>query len=1703
MIFFITMVQSTDYKSIAKDIHEQGAVFLIGGGASEGLGYPSSTLIAERMKDYFNCDYNGSDIKGVAECILAKNKAKRSDLIEWLRSEFRSIEIGIDSNTINNPYSCLARISKEVLQKSRDEKRNVNLYFLTTNFDGELVKSFGEVFGGDVDFEVFASTNDFRKMKNVQVHIYLIRDEIGFNTNGEDTLLLKDDDFEGREGYNDAMYGNLRNALDHSSLFILGYGPEDTDMKETYLAVKQKMGTIKAFEVDSAGTKLEGTTEIKTELITFLDSIASSLNDHYKMNILLRKDKTVELSYYDDLAHKVELSAKKDRSIVIYGHHYSGKSMFINYLRNHRKLPLKYRYILFRTFAESETGKKDARTAIKSPSVAECTPYEREWVFSENGTADKKTFLERLTALFSKNEAPALQDDNIDQLEVKLSYEDAEKLLDYYSDVYKAENIKREKDRRKILISLGSYLGRPPSKAEHSGGILIPPLLEKVVREHKDDDLKTLRKIDDEQRNTEKLIGEIMGIGLFESLGIGLDVTSQLSEFLKRSANTFLPMIAFSSGVPLAGLAILGISGITAFFKGNREGGLKKYVDLFNYWNRLPVEKKKILAEMLDRRSKIPPGSSYSFLSHWLSKGEGSMDEESQKFLRKLENVFTDDFVNNVRNVVNEFPDLMTKVQELSDKIEEFQKRTSKLETIVEEQGDSLEEQGDRIKNAEDILEEQGDRIRNIETAIQSQPRINDIEGCIRLFGLSGLSISSIYITDRMRNKMNFIVENLLNEDPGNTRRIAIIGDPGTGKTTLLFLVLAKLFQFASEHREYSIICGVPYGSPSDHTIYASDNLQPQPGGPAERIMSSLYPVIITCTKENWDIMAQSYGNVNVFTVINLSEPREEWYGRGDLKNMFKKLADGDVEYNQEALDTVAEKSRGLAVYIYLMVDFLRKNKKDLTIEVAKEMPSGFQGYVDHIASRLNSLNQAVMYFLRSTSDHRLHINHLIGLISRLNNNIYFRPNTSNAYTGATYQAVYNIMQELKNNGIIAHDNTTNVVRFTHDVWTLSKLDKIEVNADLKNALRSEFENLFKSQKELFDQITSGSMTPTSGYWFTFVTLENNASLALPLLDRCIAEMKVDNKREDLGDLIDIVPLFVSPEDIGDHLIKNFELTAIPFLLNSPRSMIIYLENFLVSNNKIFRDPFIQFLLGNAYSRLSSIENTNDNLLRAIDHYENALKIRTKENYPKDYADTENNIGNAYLGLASIKKTKYNLLRAIDHYENALKINTKENYPKDYANTENNLGYAYFELASIENTKDNLLRAIDHYENALKIRTKENYPKDYADTENNIGNAYSRLSSIENTKDNLLSAIDHYENALHIFTREAYPLDYALTENNIGIAHFELASIENTNDNLLRAIDHYENALQVFTKEAYPRDYSVTENNIGNAYVRLSTIENTKDNLLSAIDHYENALKIRTKENYPKDYADTENNIGNAYVRLSTIENTKDNLLRAIDHLENALKIRTKENYPKDYSVTEDNLGNAYVRLSTIENTKDNLLRAIDHYENAFHIFTREAYPLDYADTENNIGNAYLALASIKKTKYNLLSAIDHYENALKIRTKENYPKDYANTENNLGYAYLGLASIENERENLELSWNYWNEAAEISMKVGLITILLKALKLKETTAIIFNEKFGIKTYCEQLMQELEIDLEDPILKSDSTVVDQLYQILESIKKNC
>lgn len=105
----------------------------------------------------------------------------------------------------------------------------------------------------------------------------------------------------------------------------------------------------------------------------------------------------------------------------------------------------------------------------------------------------------------------------------------------------------------------------------------------------------------------------------------------------------------------------------------------------------------------------------------------------------------------------------------------------------------------------------------------------------------------------------------------------------------------------------------------------------------------------------------------------------------------------------------------------------------------------------------------------------------------------------------------------------------------------------------------------------------------------------------------------------------------------------------------------------------------------------------------AVSAFEEGLKAVNLIDHPSEYAMLQNNLGNA-LQYASSSHVVENNLRALDAYAEALKVRTRDSAPVEYANTIANMANCLWNLpVDIEQGRSNKARASGLYREARSI----------------------------------------------------------------------------------------------------------------------------------------------------------------------------------------------------------------------------------------------------------------------------------------------------------------------------------------------------------------------------------------------------------------
>jgi tetratricopeptide (TPR) repeat protein len=149
----------------------------------------------------------------------------------------------------------------------------------------------------------------------------------------------------------------------------------------------------------------------------------------------------------------------------------------------------------------------------------------------------------------------------------------------------------------------------------------------------------------------------------------------------------------------------------------------------------------------------------------------------------------------------------------------------------------------------------------------------------------------------------------------------------------------------------------------------------------------------------------------------------------------------------------------------------------------------------------------------------------------------------------------------------------------------------------------------------------------------------------------------------------------------------------------------------------------------------------------AVAAYRQALLVRTREQMPRQWAITQNNLGNALQAQGTKAEAPESLRlfgEALVAYRDALLVFTREQTPALWAMTKHNVGSALQEEGLFG-------EAVVAYREALLVWTRQQRPQQWAMAQNNLARAYYNLKE-------WASAAECYENVLEVYPdfRPAY-----------------------------------------------------------------------------------------------------------------------------------------------------------------------------------------------------------------------------------------------------------------------------------------------------------------------------------------------------------
>lgn len=183
-------------------------------------------------------------------------------------------------------------------------------------------------------------------------------------------------------------------------------------------------------------------------------------------------------------------------------------------------------------------------------------------------------------------------------------------------------------------------------------------------------------------------------------------------------------------------------------------------------------------------------------------------------------------------------------------------------------------------------------------------------------------------------------------------------------------------------------------------------------------------------------------------------------------------------------------------------------------------------------------------------------------------------------------------------------------------------------------------------------------------------------------------------------------------------------------------------------------------IMGVCRWQLSDYHTAIDELLEALRLYNVIRETDLSNEYPEaleGIADTLNTIGNIHINLGDYPK-------ALDYYQNALKIFEQLSDREGLSTSFNNIGLVHFKLGDYK-------KALDYYEQSLRYR--QSISDVYAEviTLNNIGEVYCVMKDYE-------KALSYFNRSLKLHKESGSKHRTAVPMNHIGMLYFAMGDYE-------------------------------------------------------------------------------------------------------------------------------------------------------------------------------------------------------------------------------------------------------------------------------------------------------------------------------------
>jgi len=344
-------------------------------------------------------------------------------------------------------------------------------------------------------------------------------------------------------------------------------------------------------------------------------------------------------------------------------------------------------------------------------------------------------------------------------------------------------------------------------------------------------------------------------------------------------------------------------------------------------------------------------------------------------------------------------------------------------------------------------------------------------------------------------------------------------------------------------------------------------------------------------------------------------------------------------------------------------------------------------------------------------------------------------------------------------------------------------------------------------------------------------------------------------------------------------------------------------------------------------------QRTAESLRKAIEKYQEALRLWREVGDRKQVAVTLNDIGVVYYDLGEYQQ-------AINYYNEALPIYLEVGALKDRAITQRNLALIYRYSGQLQ-------KALEALTSFLDFARQNNDPSGQAFGLSDIGNVYFKLGDYKKAKDYYQQALE-IEKTLKNRDRQADVLSL-------------LGDVQKVSGEPALAFASYNSALEIYREE---------KSGAGEAgiFSRLGDLHNRLGEYQKGLDYYWRALRYYDSIGDRKNKAPALHNLAMTYLNLGDER-------RALKTFGDALTLARQ---------LGDREGEAYInsQIARLCFMLDGFTQALEYYNKALPAFQKFGNKQMQAETLLGIGRTYNALGNKEKALEFLREALPVFRDA-------------------------------------------------------------------------------------------------------------------------